>query len=166
MDFIHQHPDWPNFTWKSGIVEAPLAELRHRLGRFLGRLESQGIGLQAEARLEVLLEDVLKSWAIEGESLPVGEVHSSIAKRLGLDAAGLPPASRSVDGVVEMMIDATQGFADPLSKERLFAWHSALFPRGFSGLQRIEVGAWRTGPMRVVSGSIGHERLHFEAPAA
>ena len=166
MEYIHFEPGWPEFTWDSGAVEAPLAALRHKQGRYLGGMEALGLGLKSEARLEVLMSDVVKSWAIEGEKLNPDEVSSSMARRLGLDTGGLPPASREVDGVVEMMLDATQQYSTPLTKERLFGWHCALFPTGFSGLLRISAGSWRAGPMQVVSGSIGHERLHFEAPEA
>jgi Fic family protein len=135
----------------------------------LGRMSALGLELRSQAALTVLTSDVVQSSAIEGEMLPPQEVRSSIARRLGLDAAGLPPATREVDGVVEMMLDATQRYAEPLTRDRLFAWHAALFPTGRSGLTRITVGAWRTpeaGPMRVVSGPVGREKVHFEAPEA
>lgn len=132
-------------------------------------MEALGFELQAEANLTVLTRDVVKSSAIEGEILNPQEVRSSIARRLGLNAAGLPRAGRDVEGVVEMMLDATQNFQQPLSPDRLFGWHASLFPTGRSGLSRITVGAWRTnksGPMQVVSGPVGRERVHFEAPGA
>jgi Fic family protein len=151
-----------------------LAEVRHRQGRLLGRMEGLGFGLRAEASLAVLTSDVVKSSAIEGEVLEPAEVRSSIARRLGLDVAGLdvsgrPAAGREVEGIVEMMLDATQKFSEPLTAERMFGWHAALFPSGRSGLSRIVVGGWRTpeiGVMKVVSGPAGNERVHFEAPAA
>jgi len=146
-----------------------LAEIRHRQGRLLGRMEGLGFALQKEAELETLMLDVLKSSEIEGEYLNPGQVRSSIARRLGMDAGGAEPADRQVEGVVEMMLDATQNLAAPLSADRLFAWHAALFPTGRSGMRKLIVGAWRddsTGPMQVVSGPVGREDVHYEAPAA
>lgn len=167
--FIHERDDWPKFRWNQEVLSGPLAEIRHRQGRVLGRMESLGFSLQKEAELTTLTLDVVKSSEIEGENLDSDQVRSSIARRLGLDIAGAVPADRDVEGVVEMMIDATQNFDEPLSDERLFAWHASLFPAGQSGLGRIIVGAWRddaTGPMQVVSGAIGNERVHYQAPEA
>jgi Fic family protein len=161
--------DWPGFRWDQEALAAPLAEIRHRQGRLLGRMEGLGFALQKEAELETLTLDVLKSSEIEGERLNPEQVRSSIARRLGLDAAGTEVADRDVEGVVEMMLDATQKFAAPLTADRLFAWHAALFPTGRSGMRKIVVGAWRddaTGPMQVVSGPVGKETVHYEAPAA
>ena len=169
MTYIHEKPGWPEFTWDSEALAGTLAAVRHKQGRHLGRMEALGFDLRAEASLTALTEEVVKSWAIEGEHLNPEEVRSSIARRLGLDVAGLPRPSREIDGVVEMMLDATRNFDHPLTEERLFGWHAALFPTGRSGMHRIAVGAWRTGdagPMQVVSGPIGRERVHFEAPAA
>ena len=169
MDYIHRKPDWPTFRWSDQRLAGALAAVRHRQGRLIGRMESLGFALRAEAVLQTLTEDVLKSSEIEGELLDKEQVRSSIARRLGMDIAGLVPADRNVEGVVEMMLDATQNFAEPLTSERLFDWHAALFPTGRSGMSKIIVGAWRddaNGPMQVVSGPIGHERIHFEAPAA
>jgi Fic family protein len=166
---VHQLPDWPGFRWDQEALSAPLADIRHRQGRLLGRMEGLGFALQKEAELETLTLDVLKSSEIEGEMLDAGQVRSSIARRLGLDAGGTEPADREVEGVVEMMLDATQRFTAPLTEERLFAWHAALFPAGRSGMRRIMVGAWRDdarGPMQVVSGPVGREKVHYEAPAA
>jgi len=166
---IHQLRDWPKFHWDQDALAAPLADIRHRQGRLLGRMESLGFPLQKEAELETLTLDVLKSSEIEGEHLPADQVRSSIARRLGMETAGTIPAEREVEGVVEMMLDATQNFRQPLTKERLFAWNSALFPTGRSGMRKIIVGAWRDdahGPMQVVSGPVGKEKVHFEAPAA
>jgi Fic family protein len=132
-------------------------------------MESIGFDLRVEASLATLTDDVVKSSAIEGENLDRQEVRSSIARRLGLDIAGLPVAGRHVEGIVDMMLDATQNYAQPLTAERLFGWHAALFPTSRSGMRRIAVGAWRSpeaGPMQVVSGPYGRERVHFEAPAA
>ncbi|OGT46992.1 MAG: cell filamentation protein Fic [Gammaproteobacteria bacterium RIFCSPHIGHO2_12_FULL_41_15] len=167
--WVHQHKNWPNFTWDSEALVSKLADIRHRQGRLLGRMEGLGFELKREASLNVLTNDVVKSSAIEGEKLNPAEVRSSIARKLGLEVAGLIPASRDVEGIVEIMIDATQRFSKPLSQERLFDWHAALFPTGRSGMQRITVGGWRTrdaGPMQVVSGPIGKEKIHFEAPSA
>ena len=167
--YIHQLPDWPRLHWDHEALAAPLAEIRHRQGRLLGRMEGLGFALQKEAELETLTLDVLKSSEIEGEKLNPEQVRSSIARRLGLDAGGAEPADRHVEGVVDMMLDATQNFDKPLTDERLFAWHAALFPTARSGMRRIIVGAWRDdekGPMQVVSGPIGKEKVHYEAPAA
>ena len=167
--YIHQLPDWPKFHWAHDALATLLADIRHRQGRLLGRMESIGFSLQKEAELETLTQDVLKSSEVEGEILPAGPVRSSIARRLGMETAGTISAGRDVEGVVEMTLDATQNFSKPLSDERLFSWHGALFPTGRSGMRRIIVGAWRKdadGPMQVVSGPIGKERVHYQAPAA
>lgn len=169
MEYIHQLPDWPRLHWDEGKLSSLLANVRHRQGRLLGRMEGLGFRLRSEAQLSTLTADVVKSSAIEGENLNPEEVRSSIARRLGLEYAGTAVASRHVEGIVEMMLDATQNYAKPLTAERLFGWHAALFPTGRSGMHRITVGAWRpvdAGAMRVVSGPIGRERVHFEAPAA
>jgi len=167
--WIHEHQNWPNFTWDVESLASKLADIRHRQGRLLGRMEGLGFELKCEASLSTLTNDVVKSSAIEGENLNPKEVRSSIARRLGIDIAGLIPASRDVEGIVEMMLDATQQFSKPLTKDRLFDWHAALFPTGRSGTHKIIVGGWRTidaGPMQVVSGPIGKEKVHFEAPDA
>lgn len=169
MAYIHERLGWPQFTWDGDALASELAAVRHRQGRLLGRMEGLGFELRAEASLTTLTSDVVKSSAIEGEMLDPEEVRSSIARRLGLDVAGVRKASRDVEGVVEMMLDATRSFESPLNQERLFAWHASLFPTGRSGLSRITVGTWRTneaGPMRVVSGVYGREKVHFEAPDA
>jgi Fic family protein len=165
--YIHQHRNWPHFTWENDELLAPLSEVRSILGRLYGRMESIGFKLRDEATLISLTTDVLKSSAIEGEHLNPEEVRSSIARRLGMDIAGLIPSKRDVDGVVEMMLDATQNYQDDLSDDRFFGWHSALFPSGRSGMHRITTGNYRTdehGPMLVVSGPMGKESIHFEAP--
>ena len=166
---MHQHREWPNFTWDAHSLAPKLAEIRHQQGRLLGRMEGIGFSLKQEASLTTLTQDVIKSSAIEGEFLNRDEVRSSIARRLGIEAGGLIPASRDVEGVVEMMLDATQHYEARLTAERLFGWHAALFPSGRSGISRIAVGQWRpesAGPMQVVSGPIGKEIVHFEAPEA
>ena len=167
--YIHELKDWPRFHWSAKRIALPLASVRHRQGRLIGRMEGLGFNLQQEAVLETLTADVLKSSEIEGEKLDAAQVRSSIARRLGIDIGALAPADRNVEGVVEMMLDATRHYDQPLTAERLFAWHASLFPTGRSGMNRIKTGAWRddnTGPMQVVSGAIGKERVHFEAPKA
>ena len=167
--YLHQRPEWPVFRWREDAIVAPLASVRHRQGKLLGRMGALGFELRNEAVLATLTTDVVKSSQIEGENLDQAQVRSSIARRLGMEIAGLVPADRNVDGVVEMMLDATQRFDAPLGEERLFGWHAALFPTGYSGLHKLRVGHWRddaTGPMQVVSGPYGREKVHFEAPEA
>jgi len=167
--YIHERKGWPDFRWDHARVAARLVDITHRQGRLIGRMEGLGFQLRVEAVLNTLTEDVLKSSEIEGEKLDRDQVRSSIARRLGLDIGGLVPADRNVEGVVEMMLDATQRYSEPLTGRRLFAWHAALFPTGHSGMSKIRVGAWRDdakGPMQVVSGPIGRERVHYQAPAA
>lgn len=167
--YIHHLSEWPRFTWDYGELANRLAAVRHRQGLLIGRMESMGFQLRSEAVLETLTNDIVKSSEIEGEVLDRSQVRSSVARRLGMDVAGLVPSDRNVDGVVSMMLDATGNYVQPLTKERLFAWHAALFPTGYSGLAKINAGAWRTdekGPMQVVSGPVGREWVHYEAPAA
>jgi Fic family protein len=168
-EYVHERKDWPQFRWSHERIAERLAAVSRRQGRLIGRMEALGFQLRAEAVLESLTEEVVKSSEIEGELLDKEQVRSSIARRLGLDVGALAPVDRNVEGVVEMMLDATQGYDLPLTDERLFGWHAALFPTGRSGMTKITVGEWRkdkTGPMQVISGPIGHERVHFEAPAA
>lgn len=167
--WIHEHKNWPNFTWDTEILACKLADIRHRQGLLLGRMQGLGVELKREASLHTLTNDVIKSSAIEGENLKPKEVYSSIARRLGIEVAGLTPTSRDVEGIVEMMLDATQQFSKSLTKNRLYDWHAALFPTGRSGMYKITVGDWRlfnAGPMQVVSGPVGKEKIHFEAPSA
>jgi len=167
--YIHELPDWPKFDWEEGRLATSLAATRHKQGRLIGQMEALGFRVREEAVLRTLTEDVLKSSEIEGEKLDADQVRSSVARRLGIDIGGLRPADRHVEGVVEMMLDATQHYDQPLTGERLFDWHASLFPTGRSGMHRITVGAWRddrTAPMQVVSGPVGRERVHFEAPVA
>lgn len=169
MRYIHERPEWPDFHWNIDTLAGSLAAIRYKQGLLLGRMSTLGFVVRAEAGLETLTLDVVKSSAIEGETLDVVQVRSSLARRLGIDIGGLAPVNRNVEGVVEMMLDATQHYAEPLTAERLFGWHAALFPVGYSSARRITIGAWRTlevGPMQVVSGYVGHEKVHFEAPAA
>lgn len=167
--YIHELPEWPRFRWEDARLASPLASARHLQGRLVGQMEALGFKVREEAVLLTLTEDVLKSSEIEGETLDADQVRSSVARRLGIDIGGLQPSDRHVEGVVEMMLDATQHYEQPLTSERLFGWHASLFPTGRSGMHRITVGAWRddrTAPMQVVSGPVGRERVHFEAPAA
>ncbi len=167
--YIHELADWPRFRWNNKVLAKTLAEVRHRQGLLIGHMGALGFDLRQEAVLRTLTSDVLKSSEIEGEKLDAEQVRSSIARRLGMDIGGLKAADRNVEGVVEMVLDATRHYDQPLTADRLFAWHAALFPTGRSGMRKISVGAWRDdrdGPMQVVSGPIGKERLHFEAPAA
>ena len=165
--YIYQKPDWPYFTWRSDVLIPLLSEVRNLQGRLMGKMESLGFQLKNEALLDTLTRDVLKTSEIEGEILNSEEVRSSIARRLGIELAGAVDSERNVDGVVEMMLDATQNCFQALTKERLFNWHAALFPIGRSGMYPIRVANWRqdsTGPMQVVSGGIGKECVHFQAP--
>lgn len=167
--YIHELPDWPHFQWEAEALATLLADVRHRQGRLVGRMEGLGFELQSEAVLQTLTQDVLKSSEIEGEKLDKGQVRSSIARRLGMDIGALPPTDRYVEGIVEMMLDATREFEAPLTVDRLFGWHAAMFPAGRSGLAKITVGDWRTdasGPMQVVSGPFGREKIHYQAPEA
>ena len=168
--YIHQLTNWPQFTWSGEQITPLVTEVRTRQSRLLGRMDSLGFHLQTEATLQTLTLDVLKSSEIEGEQLDADQVRSSIARRLGIDIAGLVPADRHVEGIVEMMIDATQQFLQPLSEQRLFSWHAALFPTGYSGMYKIQVASWRNhttdDPMQVVSGASGRETIHFLAPDA
>lgn len=168
--YIHELKGWPNFEWDQDLVSRKLAAVRHRQGKITGRMEGLGFNLRTEATLQTLTLDVLKSSEIEGEILNPDQVRSSVARRLGLDIGGLVPSDRHVEGIVEMMIDATQNYKKDISSKRLFDWHAAMFPTGRSGLRKIVVGKWRTNsgddPMQVVSGPIGKERVHFEAPAS
>lgn len=167
--YIWEQPDWPDLTWQDASVAAPLAAVRHEQGRLIGRMGALGFKLREEAVLQTLTQDVVKTSEIEGEALDATQVRSSLARRLGIDIGALPPTDRNVEGIVEVMLDATRTFAAPLTAERLFGWHAALFPTGRSGMTRIRVGAWRddsAGPMQVVSGPYGRERVHYSAPPA
>ncbi|KRR13316.1 cell filamentation protein Fic [Bradyrhizobium jicamae] len=168
-EYIHHLPDWPHFFWDTDALAKLLATVRLRQGQLIGRMQALGFPQQEEAVLTTLTEEVLKSSEIEGEKLDKDAVRSSLARRLGMDAGALPSADRNVEGIVEMMLDATQKFKAELTAERLFGWHASLFPTGRSNMKKIAVGAWRdasAGPMKVVSGDYGRERVHYEAPAA
>ena len=167
--YIWERPEWPEFTWNEGRLTKLLSTASREQGRLMGRMQALGFDLRDEAYLHTLTEDVVKSSEIEGENLERNQVRSSIARRLGLEVSGLVSSDRNVDGVVEMMLDATRNFDRPLTQERLFGWHAALFPTGRSGMHRIIVGSWRDdrdGPMQVISGAIGREKIHYEAPPA
>jgi len=167
--YIYDRPGWPGFRIDHAALAERLGAVRHVQGKLLGRMESLGFALREEANLRSLTEEILKSNEIEGEALDREQVRSSIARRLGMDIGALKPADRHVDGVVEMMLDATRHHARPLTKARLSGWHALLFPTGYSGMSRIAVGAWRTdasGPMQVISGPIGREHVHYQAPDA
>jgi Fic family protein len=167
--YIYQNKDWPNFKWDNGRVMNLLATVRNKQGRLLGNMEALGFNLRSEAMLQTLTLNIIKSSEIEGEKLNAEQVRSSVARRLGITIAGLTPSDRNVEGVVEMMLDATQNFDQPLTKERLFDWHASLFPTGRSCMHKIITGDWRDnsrGPMQVVSGISGNEKIHFEAPGS
>lgn len=169
IDYLWNNPNWPNLYWDEQKLASLVARVAREQGRLLGKMEALGIDLRSEAHLRMLTEEVVKSSEIEGENLVAEQVRSSIALRLGMDIDGLVPADQHVDGIVEMMLDATGNYAAPLTEERLFAWHASLFPTGQSGLHKIRVGSWRddsNGPMQVVSGSTGKEKVHYEAPPA
>ncbi len=165
--YIHEKENWTNFIWDNKQVMLKLGEARNLQGKLLGKMESLSFELQDEAVLDTLTLDVLKSSEIEGEFLEKEQVRSSIARRLGIDIAGAVESERHVEGIVDMMLDATQRYDLPLTKDRLFGWHAALFPTGWSNLYKITVGDWRkdtTGPMQVVSGPMGKEKVHYQAP--
>lgn len=167
--YIWQASDWPDWRYDLAVLAGPMAEVSRAQGHLLGRLAGIGMALRSEASLAALTEDVVKTSEIEGEQLNVQSVRSSIAQRLGVNIGALAPADRHVDGVVEMVLDATANCDAPVTQARLFGWHAALFPTGYSGLSRIKVGTWRddaNGPMQVVSGPIGRQHVHFEAPPA
>jgi Fic family protein len=169
VQYIHELPEWPRFRWDRERLAGKLAAVRHEQGRLLGRMEGLGFPLRQEAVLGTLTQDVLKTSEIEGETLDAETVRSSIARKLGIDIGGLKAVDRGVEGVVETMLDATRNYGQPLTEERLFTWHRSLFPAGRSGMKHIATGIWRTdsgGPMQVVSGPLGRERVHFQAPAA
>jgi len=165
--FIHEQTEWPNFRWDEAGLASLLAQVRHCQGLLLGRMASLGVDLQQEASLLIRTQDAVSTSRIEGEILNTASVRSSLARQLGLEIAGAIPSERTVDGLVEVLIDATRNYAEPLSEERLFGWHAALFPAGRSGMHRITVGDWRNdekGPMQVVSGPLGRQKVHFQAP--
>lgn len=167
--YIHENENWTDFTWDNKKVMIKLGEARNQQDRLLGKMESLGFHLQNEAVLNTLTLDVIKSSEIEGDFLDKEQVRSSIARRLGFDSAGAVETERHVDGIVEMMLDATQRYDSPLTRDRLFGWHAALFPSGWSNQYKITLADWRkdaTGPMQIVSGPIGKEKVHYQAPSS
>ena len=167
--YLWQRPDWPHWRFDAAALAAPLAEVHRAQGHLAGRMADLGLAQRDQATLQVLTQEVITTSAIEGERLDLDAVRSSVARKLGLDIGALAPSDRHVDGVVDVVLDATRHFDQPLTPERLFGWHAALFPTGYSGRTRITVAAWRTdasGPMQVVSGPVGREKVHFEAPPA
>lgn len=162
--YIYEQKNWPQFTWDTESISKILGSVRHRQGQILGQMQALGFRIQEETMLKALTMDVIKSSEIEGELLNPEQVRSSIARRLGIEIAGALPAERDVDGIVEMMLDATQRYDMPLTDERLFDWHAALFPTGRSGMYKIKTAAWRDDVMQVTSGAMGKEIVHFEAP--
>ena len=163
--YIYQYDQWPDFTWDERQINSTLGKVRHLQGMIFGQMDNIGFTLKEEAILSNLTIDVLKSSEIEGENLSYDQVRSSIARRLGVNFAGMVPSERDVDGVVEMILDATQNFKKPLTEERIFSWHASLFPTGWSGMHRIEVGRYRNEEMQIVSGAMGREKVHFQAPS-
>ncbi len=166
MKYIHEHTDWWNFRYDTSTILALVAEVTHQQGLLLGRLSALGFQLQHSTALENLSLDIIKSSEIEGESLPLEQVRSSVARRLGIETSGIVVPSRYVEGIVDMMMDATHNYQQAMTNERLFGWHNVLFPNGRSGLYTIEVAKYRTGEMQVVSGALGKEKVHFQAPKA
>lgn len=161
--YIYEHKNWANFLWQDKAINAVFGEVRLMQGKIIGQMSVLGFADKEEATLTALTLDVVKSSEIEGELLNYDQVRSSIARRLGINTAGLVPSSRHIEGVVEMMLDATQRYKLPLTEKRLFGWHSSLFPTGYSGIYKIEVGQYRTGEMQVISGAMGKEKVHYEA---
>ena len=165
--YIHERKNWPDFTWDHAAITTLLSDARHTQGRLLGKMEGLGFHLREEATLATLTQDVIKTSEIEGQKLDAQQVRSSIARRMGIEMAALPQVDRNVEGIVEVMLDATRRYQMLLDQDRLFGWHAALFPTGRSGMQKITVGGWRTdasGPMQVISGAYGREQVHYEAP--
>ena len=167
--YIYQQKQWPNFTWDNEALLPVLGHVRYLQGKLIGKMQFLGFDLQNEALLKTLTQEAFKTSEIEGESLNLQQIRSSVARKLGIEIAGLVPSNRNVEGVVEMLLDATQNYQSTLSRERLFNWHSALFPTGSSGLFKIITGDWRDdakGSMQVVSGVVGKEKIHYQAPKA
>lgn len=167
--YIYQKEGWPHFTWDTDGIVVLLGEVRYLQGRLIGKMIELGFDQQNEASLSTLTLEIVKSNEIEGEILNPNQVRSSIARKLGLDIGGLVASDRHIDGVVDMMLDATKNYQKKITAERLFGWHAALFPTGYSGMYKIKVGGWRedtTGPMQVISGAMGKRKIHFEAPAS
>jgi Fic family protein len=161
--YIYEQKSWTNFSWYDKVINAIFGEVKLMQGKIIGQMNALGFSAKEETTLTALTLDVVKSSEIEGELLNYEQVRSSIARRLGINIAGLVPSSRHIEGIVEMMLDATQRYSLPLTEKRLFGWHAALFPTGHSGPYEIEVGKYRTGEMQIVSGAMGKEKVHYEA---
>ncbi|MBN2747251.1 MAG: Fic family protein [Bacteroidales bacterium] len=161
--YIYEYENWTDFTWDDTAINALFGEVRLMQGKIIGQMNALGFSAKEEATLAALTQDVVKSSEIEGEMLNYEQVRSSIARRLGINTAGLVPSSRHIEGIVEMMLDATQRFRLPLTENRLYGWHAALFPTGYSGPYKITAGSYRTGEMQIVSGALGKEKVHYEA---
>ena len=169
MKYIYQNKDWHCFRWYGDKIQNILLDIKKAQGYLFGKMDSLGFNVKNNALLQVLTENIVKSSQIEGQKLDKHLVRSSIARRLGIDTGGEVLISRDIEGVVEMMLDATQNYSDKMTKERLIGWHAALFPTGYSGMYKIDIGNYRTdklGPMQVVSGYSGNEKIHYEAPCA
>ena len=162
--YIWQNKDWADFTWDSGRLLPLLGKARQTQGKILARVKTLGLNLNSEAQAEILTEEALKTSAIEGEVLSRDSVRSSVARHLGLSQALLPQVERHIDGLVEILLDATRNYDKPLTAKRIKGWQAALFPTGYSGLHKIRAGEWRAGEVQVVSGPVGRERVHFQAP--
>jgi len=161
--YIYQYKNWTNFSWKESAINAVFGEVRNLQGKISGKMNALGFSTKEEAALTTLTLDVVKSSEIEGEQLNYEQVRSSIAKKLGMDIAGIKITDRNIEGIVDMMLDATQNYQKPITEKRIFGWHAALFPTGYSGMHKIEVGNYRTGEMQIVSGAMGKEKIHYEA---
>ena len=167
--YIYNNPNWPNFEWNSEKLLPLLSLVRNKQGLLIGKMSVLGFDLRNEANLQILTQEIVKSTEIEGEILDKEQVRSSVARRLGLEISGLVNSERNVDGIVDLMLDAITNYDKELSKERIFSWHASLFPEGRSGMYNIKAGSWRddsTGPMQVVSGALGKEKVHYQAPPA
>jgi len=164
--YIHERENWTSFVWDNNKISSALASVRHLQGRLLGRMEALGFDFIERATLESLILDVVDTSRIEGEFLNPELVRSSIARKLGIENADFVKTPRNIEGIVDVILDATQNFDKPLTKTRLLGWHNSLFQTGFSGYQEIDVAKYRSGSMKVVSGNFGREEIHFEAPTA
>ena len=165
VKYIYEYSNWPNFTWNEKEIQEILGKVRHLQGKVFGQISALGFSIKEETMLSSLTLDILKSSEIEGEILNYEQVRSSVARQLGLDYAGMIYSDRYVEGIVEMMLDATQNYKQPIDDERLFGWHAALFPTGRSGMHKIDIGCYRSDIMQVVSGAMGKEKIHFQAPS-
>ena len=161
--YIYEHKNWTAFQWQDKAINAVFGEVRLMQGKVIGQMNALGFSAKEEATLTALTLDVVTSSEIEGELLNYDQVRSSIARRLGINTAGLVPGNRHIEGIVEMMLNATQQYSLPLTEKRLLGWHASLFPTGYSGPYKIETGGYRTGEMQIVSGAMGKEKVHYEA---